>query len=199
MSSQWMDSGNVERDPMNVYGWRFRSRRLEAEIVRDAVLAVSGGLNRDFGGPAVFPRLQPEVLAQMKNGIWRQDEDGPAVWRRSVYIYRKRGLPFPMLESFDLPDQNISCGARPVSTAPTQALMLMNDEFVVKHSELFAKRVAEAEPLDTGRQVELAYKLALGRAPNDDERKLALDYMSRHGLSGFAHVLLNLNEFVYLR
>jgi hypothetical protein len=199
MSSQWTDSANVERDPMNTYGWRFRSRRLEAEIVRDSVLAVSGGLNREFGGPAVFPQLQPEVLAQMKHGIWKQAEDGPLVWRRSVYIYRKRGLPFPMLESFDLPDQNISCGARPVSTAPTQALMLMNDEFVVKQSELFAKRVAESEPQDTRRQIELAYRLALGRAPNEEERKLAVEYMSKHGLNGFAHVLLNLNEFVYLR
>ena len=64
------------------------------------------------------------------------------MWRRSVYIYRKRGLPFPMLESFDLPDQNISCGARAVSTVPTQALMLMNDEFVVKQAELFAAACA---------------------------------------------------------
>jgi hypothetical protein len=199
MSSQWTDANNVQRDPQNVLGWRFRSRRLEAEIVRDSVLAVSGTLNREVGGPAVFPPLAADVLAQMKHGIWKQDEDGPNVWRRSVYIYRKRGLPFPMLESFDLPDQNVSCGARAVSTAPTQALMLLNDEFVVKQSELFAQRVTEAEPKDAARRLELAYRLALGRAPSDEERTLGLEYVEKHGIEGLVHVLMNLNEFVYLR
>ncbi len=160
MSSQWTDPQNVQRDPQNLAGWRFRSRRLEAEIVRDSVLAVSGALNREIGGPAVFPPLAPEVLAQMKHGIWKKAEDGPEVWRRSVYIYRKRGLPFPLLDSFDLPDQNVSCGARSVSTAPTQALMLMNDEFILKQSELFAQRVNESEPSDPNRRLELAYRLA---------------------------------------
>jgi hypothetical protein len=199
MASDYNDAGNVAQDPENKYGWRFRSRRLEAEIVRDTILAVSGGLNREAGGPAVFPPLQPEVLGQMKHGIWRTQEDGPAVWRRSVYIYRKRGLPFPMLESFDLPDQNISCGARVVSTVPTQALMLLNDEFVVRQAELFAQRVREAEPNDRERQVELAYRIALGRAPDGSEREMANAHLAKHDLAGFAHVLLNLNEFVYLR
>ena len=199
MSSQWTDANNVQRDPQNVTGWRFRSRRLEAEIVRDSVLAVAGTLNREIGGPAVFPPLTPDVLAQMKHGIWKQGEDGPNVWRRSVYIYRKRGLPFPMLEAFDLPDQNVSCGARAVSTAPTQALMLLNDEFVVKHAELFAQRVTEAEPKDAARRLELAYRLALGRPPGDEERTLGLQYVETHGIAGLVHVLMNLNEFVYLR
>jgi hypothetical protein len=198
MSSRFDDASNAEKDPENKYGWRFRMRRLEAESVRDSILAVSGGLNREIGGPAVFPNLQSEVLSSMKHGIWQNEPDGPKVWRRSVYIYRKRGLPFPMLESFDLPDQNISCGARVVSTVPTQALMLMNDEFVVKQSELFAERVKEGEP-NADRQVSLAYRLALSREPTAQERTVALDYIAKHGLTGFAHVLLNLNEFVYLR
>jgi hypothetical protein len=167
--------------------------------VRDSVLAVSGALNREVGGPAVFPPLAPDVLAQMKHGIWKKEQDGPHVWRRSVYIYRKRGLPFPMLDSFDLPDQNVSCGARTVSTAPTQALMLMNDEFVVKHSELFAQRLSEAEPADPARRLELGYRLALGRTPSEEERKLGLEYIRTRGIAGLAHLLMNLNEFVYLR
>ena len=73
---------------------------------------------------------------------------GPTVWRRSVYVYRKRGLAFPMFEVFDLPDQNISCGARNVSTVPTQALTLLNDEFVLRQAKLFADRVQEAAPDD---------------------------------------------------
>lgn len=199
MSSQFMDAGNVQRDPENKYGWRFRARRLEAEIVRDSVLKVSGGLNEEMGGPAVFPELQPEILASMKHGIWKREKDGPDVWRRSVYIYRKRGLPFPLLETFDLPDQNISCGARVVSTVPTQALMLMNDQFVIRQSELFAQRIAESEPQDRERQIDLAYRIALGRAPDAKEREAALVYLQTHSLQGLAHVVLNLNEFVYLR
>ncbi len=77
----------------------------------------------------------------MNYGIWKQTEDGPKVWRRSVYVYRKRGLPYPLLDIFDLPNQNISCGARNVSTVPTQALTLMNDDFVLQQAQLFANRV----------------------------------------------------------
>ena len=178
--------------------WRYRMRRLEAETIRDSILAVSGGLNREIGGPAVFPHLTSEILQQMNKGIWNHEEDGPKVWRRSVYIYRKRGLPFPMLESFDLPDQNISCGARVVSTVPTQALMLMNDDFVVKQADLFAGRVRESAADKPG-QVELAYKLVVGRSPDQNERDTALEYLQTHDLAGLAHVLLNLNEFAYLR
>ncbi|HET8548258.1 MAG TPA: PSD1 and planctomycete cytochrome C domain-containing protein [Bryobacteraceae bacterium] len=199
MSSQFAEAQNTERDPENRYLWRFRARRLDAEIVRDSILAVSGGLNREIGGPAVFPKLEPEVLSSMRNGIWRKEEDGPKVWRRSVYIYRKRGLPFPLLETFDLPDQNVSCGARSNSTVPTQALMLLNDEFVVRQSEVFGSRVRESVPNDAERQVDLAYAIALGRPPNENERKLALEFIARHDLTGLAHVLMNLNEFVYLR
>jgi hypothetical protein len=199
MSSQYADDGNLQHDPENKFHWRFRARRLEAEIVRDSILAASGSLNREIGGPPVFPALQDEVLAQMSHGIWRKHPDGPDVWRRSVYIYRKRGLPFPMLETFDLPDQNISCGARGVSTVPTQALMLLNDEFVIKQAELFAERVNEAEPKQVNSQIELAYRLALGRIPDTHERELAREYLQTHSLAGFTHVLLNLNEFVYLR
>jgi hypothetical protein len=199
MSSQFAEAGNLERDPENKYCWRFRARRLEAESIRDSILAVSGGLNREIGGPPIFPHLQAEVLEQMKHGTWRNEDEGPKVWRRSVYVYRKRGLPFPMLEAFDLPDQNFSCGARAVSTVPTQALMLLNDEFVAKQAELFARHVQESEPENAERQVELAYRMALSRAPSTAERDLALEYLRRNSLTGFAHVLLNLNEFVYLR
>lgn len=199
MSSQFSDATNVERDPENKLLWRFRMRRLDAESVRDSVLAVSGALNREFGGPAVFPELPQEVLASMKNGIWIQEKDGPKVWRRSVYIYRKRGLPFPLLESFDLPDQNISCGARVTTTVPTQALMLLNDEFVVKQAGIFAERISKEAKNDEAQQVETAYRIALGRSPDAQERSAATEYVRKRGLAGLAHVLLNLNEFLYLR
>ncbi|MDZ4799842.1 MAG: PSD1 and planctomycete cytochrome C domain-containing protein [Bryobacteraceae bacterium] len=199
MSSAWISDANMRSDAQNTWMWRFRSRRVEAEVVRDSILAVSGGLNRTVGGQPVFPPLQREILAQEQHGIWRKQADGPETWRRSVYIYRKRGLPFPMLDTFDLPDQNISCGARGVSTVPSQALMLMNDDFVIRQSELFSQRVLEAEPTSVDRQIAHAYRLALGRNPDARESELAREHVRERGLKGFAHVLLNLNEFAYLR
>jgi Protein of unknown function (DUF1553) len=195
MSSQFEGPG----DPENRYLWRFPIQRLDAEIVRDSMLAASGGLNLAIGGPPVFPHLQPEILASMHEGIWKKQEDGPEVWRRSVYVYRKRGLPFPMFEVFDLPDQNLSCSRRNVSTVPTQALALLNDEFVLRQAKLFADRVKEAAPGDTARQVDLAYRIALARPPRAEEAALATQFLAKRSLADFTHVLLNLNEFLYVR
>ena len=196
MSSQFGDAANLAKDGENRYGWRFRARRLDAEIVRDSILAVSGTLNRSLGGQPIFPELPGEVLSQMKHGIWRNQADGPEVWRRSIYIYRKRGLPFPMLEAFDLPDQNVSCGARTVSTVPTQALVLMNDVWVLRQAELFAGRIRESGRTDP---VGTAWALALAREPSHAERTAVQSYLDRGDLNGLAHVILNLNEFAYLR
>jgi hypothetical protein len=199
MSSQYQDTGDAEKDPDNQYVWRFRIQRLDAEIVRDAMMASSGALDLTVGGPPVFPHIPAEILGSMSDGIWKKEEDGPRVWRRSVYVYRKRGLPFPMFEVFDLPDQNISCGRRNVSTVPTQALTLLNDEFVLRQSKLFADRVLEAAPGDTAKQVDLAYRIALSRPPRADEAKLAGEFLQKRSLADFTHVVLNLNEFLYVR
>jgi hypothetical protein len=199
MASQFNDASNMAKDPEDRLCWRFRIERLDAEILRDSILAVSGTLNMEMFGKPVFPKLPPEILAQTKEGIWLNREDGPEVWRRSIYIYRKRGLPFPLLDVFDLPNQNISCGARNVTTVPTQALTLMNDEFIVRQAQLFANRLEEAAPAEPGKQVELGYRLALSRPPEAAERDLALEFLARHKLTDFAHVLLNLNEFLYMR
>ncbi|MEO8369630.1 MAG: PSD1 and planctomycete cytochrome C domain-containing protein [Candidatus Solibacter sp.] len=199
MASQFHDPGGAEKDPDDQYLWRFRIQRLDAEIVRDAMMAASGALDLAMGGPPVFPHIPGEILRSMSEGIWRKEEDGPRVWRRSVYVYRKRGLPFPMFEVFDLPDQNISCGKRNVSTVPTQALTLLNDEFVLRQSRLFAERVAEGARGDAGKQVDLAYRIALSRPPREEERKLGLEFLRTRSLADFTHVLLNLNEFLYVR
>ena len=173
--------------------------RLEAEIVRDSILASAGTLNMAIGGPAVFPVLEPDVLRAMTHGIWNQDKDGPPVWRRSVYVYRKRGLPFPMFDVFDLPDQNISCGARNTSTVPTQALTLLNNGFVLQHAKRLARYVEEARPSDPDGQVRLAYERTLARTPSASELALAKEFLAKQPLEAFAHVLLNLNEFVYIQ
>jgi hypothetical protein len=135
----------------------------------------------------------------MKYGIWEKQEDGPDVWRRSVYVYRKRGLPFPMFEVFDLPDQNTSCGRRNVSTVPTQALTLLNNEFVLTQARLFADRIAEEAGENQDKQIERAYKVALSRAPTGEEMAMARAFLKTNRLVDFTHVLLNLNEFLYAR
>ena len=105
---------------------------------------------------------------------------------------------YPLLDIFDLPNQNISCGARNISTVPTQALALLNDEFVLRQSQLFASRLLEAER-DPARQIDLAYRLALGRPPAAAELRTNLDFLKTNQLVDLAHVMLNLNEFLYLR
>ena len=160
-------------------------QRLDAEIIRDSILAASGGLNLEMGGPPVFPMIPEEVVKSMYYGIWKQKEDGPAVWRRSVYIYRNRGLPFPLLDVFDLPNQNIACGARNVTTVPTQALTLMNDDFVLKQAQLFADRLEEAAPGDRAKQIDLAYRIALARAPRRRREAARRRFSERSRPGGF--------------
>ena len=199
MSSQYQDKAAETRDPEDRYLWRFPIQRLDAEIVRDSIMAASGALNLEIGGPPVFPHIPDEILRSMSEGIWKREPDGPQSWRRSVYVYRKRGLVFPMFEVFDLPDQNITCGRRNVSTVPTQALTMLNDDFVLRQAKLFADRVQEAAPSDTAKQVDLAYRIALSRSPRPEEAKLAADFLQKRDLADFTLVLLNLNEFLYVR
>jgi hypothetical protein len=203
MASEFQDAAtlnaNVAKDPQDKLLWRYRMQRLDAESIRDAILTASGGLNRQMEGPPVFPVLPQELLKSVSTGIWKQKGDGPEVWRRSVYIYRKRGLPMPMLDVFDLPNQNIACGARNVTTVPTQALTLMNNEFVLNQARLFAERLEEAAPGDVAKQVDLAYQIALTRVPQPEEKQMALNFLKEHGLGDFTNVMLNLNEFLYMR
>src|SRR6266436_300068 len=182
MSSQYDDPGNGGKDPENGLLWRFPIQRLDAEIVRDVMMAVSGVLDLRIGGPPVFPPIPKEILASISTGIWKKEEDGPKVWRRSVYVYRKRGLAFPMFEVFDMPDPNTSCGRRNVSTVPTQALTLLNNEFVLRQAKLFADRVKEAVPAEAAKQIDLAYRIALARPPREDEAALAADFLKKRSL-----------------
>jgi hypothetical protein len=195
-ASRSTDSKSNRVDPEDINLWRYRPQRLEAEALRDAILTVSGGLDPSIGGPPVFPELPEEILGSMRYGTWEKHKDDPAVWRRSIYVYRKRGLPFPMFDAFDLPDQNFTCSRRNISTVPTQALILLNDKFVLDQAKLFAERVSAKES-DPTRQIDLAYEIALSRSPKPEERLLALRFLQQHPLEEFAHVVLNLNEFIY--
>jgi hypothetical protein len=131
--------------------------------------------------------------------VWKNQDDGPEVWRRSLYVYRKRGMAFPMFEVFDMPDPNFSAGRRSVSTVPTQALTLINNDFVLKQAQMFAERVRKEAGDDPVQQINLAYRIALARPPSQAELAVALDLAGSHSLTDVAHVILNLSEFLYLR
>jgi hypothetical protein len=190
MASAFEDAVDREKDPQNQYLWRFRAQRLDAETVRDSILAASGGINLTLGGPPVFPPLPKEILSSVSFGIWKKQDEGPDVWR---------GLAFPMFQVFDLPEQNITAGARNVSTVPTQALTLLNDPFVLRQAQLFADRVKKEAGDDPARQIDLAYRIALSRPPTQTELPVALDSIRTQSLLDLTHVLFNLNEFVYTR
>ncbi len=199
MASAHEDADSRAADPENRLLWQYRPQRLEAEALRDAIMTVSGAIDLTVGGQPVFPHVPQELLLAARNGYWDNQADGPDVWRRSVYVFRRRSLSFPFFETFDLPDQNQTAAARNVSTVATQALTLMNNEFVLNQARLFAERLERAAPGDVDRQVDLAYRIALTRPPAAEEARIARDLVSSQSLVDLTHVMLNLNEFLYLR
>jgi hypothetical protein len=200
MASVFDHGGNLGKDPEDDLLWRFRPQRLDAETIRDAMLAVSGTINLAIGGPAVFPFVPDAILDTEKTkGTWRIEPDGPATWRRSIYVYQRRSLPFPMFETFDHPDMNLSAAQRNVSTVPTQALTLLNNPFVLRQAELLAERITSQAPDDVARQIDLGYQYALGRSATDLEKSLAMQTVKSKSLVDLTHVLLNLSEFLYMR
>ena len=199
MASAYEDADNLASDLENHYLWRYRTRRLEAEALRDLIMATSGGIDLTVGGPPVFPNVPKEILDSRLFGRWDVHPDGPDVWRRSVYVYRMRSIVFPFFETFDLPDQGVTAAARNVSTVPTQALTLLNNPFVVGQAELFAQRVQQAAPNDVSGQIDLIYRIALTRLPTEEEAAIARELVDARSLVDLAHVMFNLNEFLYLR
>ncbi|HVC94140.1 MAG TPA: DUF1553 domain-containing protein, partial [Pirellulales bacterium] len=166
-------------DPQCDLLWRFAARRLEAEAVRDAVLAASGRLNHERGGPSVYPLISPAVLAGQSrpgNG-WGKSEPAEAA-RRSIYVFVKRTLLVPELEVLDFPDTNGTCEQRQVSTVAPQALTFFNGEFIHEQAGYFAKRLM-TEAADPAARIELAYALAISRPPSDMERATITEFLAR--------------------
>jgi hypothetical protein len=211
LSAAWQQSSDIRaapmtRDPQNRYYWRMPVRRLEAEAIRDSMLSVAGTLNREMFGPSVYPPVDPALRADTFQGYnWPEGEDSFKTRRRSVYIKVKRSLIFPQLEVFDCPEITSAVAQRNVTTTPTQALTMLNDPLVLKQSALFAERLVKEAGADPRRQVDLAYRLAFGRAPTERETALALDYLKRpptvsdrSRLADLCHTVFNLSEFVYV-
>ena len=187
---------------------RYPTRRLEAELIRDRILAASGSLNKVMGGPGIRPHIHPGVIATGTTRKWPTVErESHEHWRRSVYIFTRRSVLMPMLEAFDAPTTTQSCEQRLITTVPTQALQLMNDRFTNEQAALMARRVIAKVGRDTEKQVRAIYWQSLSREPTDSELTECVAFVQQqheyHGsaepsLADLCHVMFNLNEFVYV-
>jgi hypothetical protein len=170
-------------DPDNRLLWHANRHRLEGESLRDAILAVSGGLNRKLGGPMVRVPLEPEVYELIftegeRDGLWPVTPDVREHGRRSLYLFAKRNVRLPVLEAFDRPDTLTSCPVRPVSTFAPQALILMNGPLLQEQSKRFATRLIRECGTDLDRQIDHAYRLALARPPRPVEIRMARAFLT---------------------
>ena len=183
-------------DAENRLLWRQNRQRLDAESIRDAVLAASGKLDLTMGGPSVkqffFKDDHSPVYDYTKN-----DVDGAGNYRRSVYRFVVRSVPDPLMETLDCPDPSMITGRRNVTVTALQALSMMNNPFVLRHCEHLAQRVTALSATTEGR-VEAMHKLTLGRSPSIAESELLSDYVAKHGLANAARVLFNSAEFMFL-
>jgi hypothetical protein len=183
-------------DADNALLWRFTPRRLEAEAVRDAMLAVSGQLNPQLGGPSFRPFTTTEYGATFYHLF---DQGEPEFNRRTIYRMNINSGKEPLLDAFDCPDPSVKTPRRGVTTTPLQALSLMNGTFVQRQAEGLAERAQRLAGNELSRAVETAYRLALGRPATPAETAAATAAARDRGLANVCWVLLNSTEFVYVR
>jgi len=206
MSSKPTDLAAETKDPSNVLLHRMSVRRLQGEVIRDAVLAVAGRLDKKMYGPPVAVHL-----TTFMEGRGRPGRSGPVdgAGRRTVYQEVRRNFLSPMNMAFDAPIPHSSVGRRSSSNVPAQALIMMNDPFVVDQSKVWAKRILEAGK-DDAERVSVAYQLAFSRLPDPKEIRAAQTFLitqaKAHGeaqpgekaWSDLCHGLFNVKEFVFL-
>ncbi len=199
----------LAKDPTNRLFWRFDMRRLTAEELRDSILAVSGMLNPEQGGPEVFPPLPEAVLATASRpGKGWPTSKGDDAYRRSIYIHVKRSLRVPILVDHDQADTDNACAVRFTTTVPSQALCLLNGEFTNQQAHHFADRILKEGGNTLEEQIRYGLRLALQRDPSQGQVDACLEMCSRLETEAnldaealvdrFALMTLNLNEFLYL-
>ena len=209
--SSTADAGNIKSDPANTYLWRFNTRRLNAEEMRDSILKVAGNLDGTMYGSSVYPKIPKEVLAGQSNpgDNWHYNPAKPKeANRRTVYVSVKRSLQVPILTNHDQADPDNSCPVRYTTTVPTQALGLLNGEFANEQAVALAERLRKEFPGDVNAQVMRGIRLTTGRIPKSDEVAKDVAFVAamkaKHklddakALAQFALLLLNANEFAYL-
>ena len=202
-------------DPDNNWFTRMNRIRLEGEALRDSVLAVSGRLNPEQGGPSIYPHVSEEVLSSGSTHKWGVSPSDQEL-RRTIYVFQRRSLMLPIVEAFDGADMSNTCPVRGVTTIAPQALALFNGEFSRTESAKFAERVARAAGPTPTSEIERAYRIALCRAPTPAQSAQAIAFLTKKeklyqtgkvidpakarqaALADFCHVLVNVNEFLYL-
>ncbi len=190
----------VRLDPENTRLWRHSRRRLDGEAIRDAMLSASGQLNRQMGGPGVFPEL-PRELAKLnaQGAAWPVSKKRDDHVRRSLYIFVRRNLRYPFFEAFDRPDTNASCPIRARTTTAPQALSLLNSALVHSAARATAERLKRDEPGSFTFRAERAYLLLLGRPPTREELDQALEFVTTdERWFDLCLALFNVNAFVYV-
>lgn len=176
--------------------WRMPLKRMDAEMLRDAILSASGQLRLEpIGGPSFFLQKKNDRGAYIYKAL---DNDGPEVWRRAIYRFVVRGGERIMMDSFDCPDPSVATPQRTVSNTPVQALTLLNNDFVIRQAGLVAERLKKETGDDTARQIERAYSLLYGRKASERELKLGREFLAGQTLANYTRALINANEFVYV-
>lgn len=194
VSQQRPDADAVDGE--NRLLWRMNRRRLDAESVRDALLAVAGSLDLKMGGPG-YDLFEFKDDHSPHYRYDKHDVDDPATLRRTVYRFVVRSVPDPLMECLDCADPSAQTPVRNETITALQALSLMNNPLLIRQSQRFADR-ASAGASTLKEQIDAAYRLAFGRLPETDERDAALKYTQKHGLANLCRLLLNSNEFLFV-
>lgn len=201
LSATYKQSSRFDRnataiDADNRLLWRFAPRRLDGEEIRDAMLAVSGELNLQVGGPS----FKPFTTTVFNTTFYHLfDHDTPEFNRRTIYRMMVNTAKSPLLDTLDCPAPSIGAPKRRTTTTPLQALSLMNDPFVVRQAKRFAERLRRTAGKQADAQVALGYRLAFGRTPLATEVLAAQAVARNEGLESLCWALLNASEFLYSR
>jgi hypothetical protein len=205
LSSTWQMSSHPSSeaskiDPQNKLLSHMPIRRLEAEAIRDSLLAISGRLDRTMFGPSILPHLTPFM-----SGRGRPSASGPldGNGRRTIYLNVRRNFLSPMLLNFDYPIPATTMGRRAVSNVPAQALTMLNNPFVLQQANLWAKQTLAEPNLSTEQRINNLYLTGFARPPQPDELESAMQFIKTHSNPDQAwpdlcHVLMNVKEFIFV-
>lgn len=221
------EAAGAKLDPDNRLLWRMNRQRLEGEEIRDAILAVSGRLNLEMGGPGVYPEVEKGVLDTGSTHKWGDSPPAERL-RRTIYVFQRRSVVLPLVDVFDGADSSGSCPRRAVTTIAPQALVLFNSQFTHEEAHYLAERVVREAGAAPAAEVDRLYRITLGRSPHPAELQECLDFLVRQtgihqkehqpaagptlvsatvpardaavslAIDDLCHVLINTNEFVYL-
>jgi hypothetical protein len=186
----------ASKDAGNALLWRANRRKLDAEAVRDSLLAVAGRMDDRMYGPGFqdFVIERPEHSPHYEYHL--HDPRDPRAHRRSVYRFLVRSQPQPFMTTLDCADPSMSVDKRNETINALQALALLNNGLTLVMAEEFAKELSAVDSVDV--QIDAGFRRTLSRTPTDDERAVLVAYARQHGLANTCRLLLNLNEFVFV-